>query len=97
MPIYVWIGRDGEGTAELRKAQRPAHLGNLEPLSAEGRIRFAGPLKRPDGTACGSVIVFEADSLEDARAIADGDPYSTSGVFGQVDVFESMQVFPEAG
>ncbi|MAE96589.1 MAG: hypothetical protein CL910_18225 [Deltaproteobacteria bacterium] len=94
MPIYIWIGRDSDRGAQLRKEQRPAHLAHLEPLSAEGRIRFAGPLLQPEGRPCGSVIVFEAASLEEARAIAEGDPYSTSGVFGQVEVFESMQVFP---
>ena len=96
MPIYVWIGRDSEQGAELRKQHRPAHLDNLAPLSKAGRVRFAGPLKQPDGSPCGSVIVFEAESLDAARAIAHADPYSTSGVFGEVEVFESLQVFPES-
>ena len=94
MPIYVWIGRDSDRGAELRKEQRPAHLANLEPLSEAGRIRFAGPLKQADGSPCGSLIVFEAGSLEEAQAIAASDPYTKSGVFGQVEVFESLQVFP---
>ncbi|MDJ0788308.1 MAG: YciI family protein [Myxococcota bacterium] len=96
MPLYVWIGRDGERGAELRKQHRPAHIDNLAPLSKAGRIRFAGPLKQEDGSPCGSVIVFEAENLEAAREIAHGDPYTTSGVFGDVEVFESLQVFPEA-
>lgn len=94
MPLYVWIGRDGSRGAELRPEHRPGHLANLEPLAQAGRIRFAGPLKRADGSPCGSVIVFEASDLDAAEAVAAADPYSTSGVFESVEVFESMQVFP---
>ena len=94
MPLYIWIGRDGPQGAAKRPERRPGHLANLEPLAEAGRIRFAGPLKREDGSPCGSVIVFEADDLDAARAVAERDPYTTSGVFESVEVFESMQVFP---
>lgn len=94
MPVYVWIGRDGDQTAALRQEKRPDHLANLQSLSDAGRIRYAGPLKTAEGKPCGSVIVFDADSLEEATSTANGDPYSTSGVFATVEVFESLQVFP---
>ncbi len=94
MPLFIWIGRDGPRGAELRPDQRPGHLANLEPLAEAGRIRFAGPLKREDGSPCGSVIVFEAPDLAAARDVAERDAYTTSGVFESVEVFESLQVFP---
>jgi hypothetical protein len=94
MGTFIWIGRDGARGAELRALHRPAHLAGLEPLAAEGRIRFAGPMKSPDGTAVGSVIILEAPDLEQARAIAARDPYATQGVFATWEVYETMAVFP---
>jgi uncharacterized protein YciI len=93
MPLYVWIGRDHENSAEARARARPAHL---EKLRAHGaKIRFAGPLRDAGGTARGSVIVLEAASLADVRAIAAADPYATDGVFASWEVFETVQVLPE--
>jgi uncharacterized protein YciI len=95
MPLYVLIGRDGPHGLELRKIHREAHLQKLRPLSVQGRVKFAGPLRNEAGEPQGSVIVFEAADLGEAKAIAAADPYTTSGVFETVEVFETMQVFPE--
>ena len=94
MPLYIYIGHDGPRGAELRKIHRPAHLANLEPLEAEGRIRFAGPLLDPDGNPVGSAIVIEAESLEAARGIAARDPYIAEGIFERHELYETRAVFP---
>jgi uncharacterized protein YciI len=94
MPTFVWIGRDGPRGAELRKLHRPAHLAGLEPLAAQGRIRFAGPLLAPGGTPVGSVIVLDAPDLASAQAVAERDAYATQGVFASWEVFQSAVVFP---
>lgn len=94
MPLYAMIGRDGPQGAALRKQHRPAHLANLEPLDAAGRVRFAGPLLDAQGRPCGSVVIFEAPSLDEARAVAAGDPYVRHGVFASHDVHETRAVFP---
>jgi uncharacterized protein YciI len=95
MPTFVWIGRDGPRGAELRKRHRPAHLAGLEPLAAQGRIHFAGPLLAPGGQPLGSVIVLDAPDLESARAIAAADVYAVEGIFASWEVHESMVVFPK--
>lgn len=96
MPVFVMIGRDGPGALERRPEIRPRHLAHLDPLSRAGRILFAGPLFDDDGrTPRGSVVVFTAESLEDARAIAARDPYVTGGVFASHEVRPSLRVFPE--
>ena len=51
---------------------------------------MAGPLT--DKT--GSVIVVEAESLEEAQDFAQNDPYMINGVFHEVLVHPFMQVFP---
>ena len=94
MGFFVLIGYDGPRGAELRKLHRAAHLKGLEPLAAEGRIRHAGPLLDDAGSPLGSVIVFEAGSLADARELAARDPYVTEGVFERHEVRETKVVFP---
>ncbi|MDJ0852197.1 MAG: YciI family protein [Myxococcota bacterium] len=88
------IGRDGPRGAELRKLHRPAHLEGLEGLEAEGKIRHAGPLLDGEGRPCGSLIVFEADDLAAARALAARDPYVVEGIFASHEVLETKVVFP---
>jgi len=94
LPTFIWIGRDGPRSAELRPLHRPAHLAGLEPLAQAGRIRFAGPLRTPEGQPVGSVIILDAPDLEQARAIAARDAYATQGVFQSWEVFETTVVFP---
>jgi len=93
MPLFVLIGRDGEKGPEHRLRHRPAHLAGLEPLDRAGRIRHAGPLLDAAGTPHGSVVVFEAASLDDARALAARDPYVVEGVFGSYEIHETRAVF----
>jgi uncharacterized protein YciI len=95
LPLYALIGRDGPRGAELRKLHRPAHLAGLEDIEAAGRIRHAGPLLDADGAPIGSLVVFEADSLEEARAIGLRDPYVVEGVFASHEVLETKVVFPK--
>ena len=88
--LFVIIGHDGPEGAERRKSFRTEHLAYLEPLSRAGKVVIAGPFT--DGS--GSLIVFEADSLEAALEQARNDPYVTRGVFGSYDVKPFKQVFP---
>jgi uncharacterized protein YciI len=94
VPWFVMIGHDGPRGLELRKVHRAAHLAGLEPLSQAGRIRHAGPMLGDDGAPLGSVVVFEADNLADAQAIAARDPYVTNGIFARYEVRETAVVFP---
>jgi uncharacterized protein YciI len=94
MPLYVFIGHDGPRGPELRKLHRPAHLAGLEPLDAEGRIRHAGPLLDAAGEPLGSLILFEAESLDAARTLAARDPYVVEGIFERHEVHETRVVFP---
>ena len=66
MPYYALIGHDAAGSLELRKQHRDAHLANLRTLDEAGRVRHAGPMLDDSGAPCGSVVIFEAESLEAA-------------------------------
>ena len=90
MSLFVLIGRDGSDGKRLRPEVRPDHLAHLEPLARAGRIVVAGPFT--DGS--GSLIVFEAESIEDAKAIATNDPYVRRGVFASWEVRPFLRVLP---
>ncbi|HEY3415755.1 MAG TPA: YciI family protein [Armatimonadota bacterium] len=93
MALFVIIGTDGPEAPKLRLLHRTEHLQRLQALDAAGKVVLAGPFE--DKT--GSLIVIEADSLDEARAFAQGDPYVTYGVFTHVKVKPFRQVLPAPG
>jgi uncharacterized protein YciI len=96
MPLFAITGIDGSDGLQKRPSVRPRHLEHLRPISQAGRVVIAGPLFDDDGkTPRGSLIVVEAPTLEDARALAARDPYLLEGVFASVDVRPFAKVFPE--
>lgn len=88
---FVILGFDGPDGEAKRKIYRSDHLAKLEPLDRQGRVILAGPLT--DKT--GSLIVIEADSLEEAQRLAQEDPYTVNGVFERIEVHPFTQVFPK--
>ena len=97
---YAIISEDIADSLEKRLAARPDHVARLTALQDEGRLLVAGPhpaVDSPDpGPAgfTGSLVVAEFDSLEDARAWADADPYVEAGVYAHVTVKPYLRVLP---
>lgn len=98
--LYAIISQDRDGSLDARLRTRPAHLERLEALRQEGRLVLAGPHPAIDsedpGPAgfTGSLVVAEFDSLQDARAWADADPYLAAGVYANVTVKPFRKVLP---
>ena len=64
-----------------RAAMRDQHLTYQKKLEEEGNLFAAGPLLREDGEMAGiGLIILKAGSLEQAKAIADNDPFHKSGL-----------------
>lgn len=97
---YAIQGHDGADVLARRREARPAHLARLHALREEGRLLVAGPLPAIDaedpGPAgfSGSLVVARFDSLPDAQAWADADPYLAAGVYTHVDVRPFLAVLP---
>ena len=97
---YVIVGTDVPNSLERRLGARAAHLERLKKLQTEGRLLLAGPLPAVDALDpgpsgfTGSLIVVEFESLEQARAWAEIDPYVTAGVYAGVTVNPFRKVFP---
>lgn len=89
---YAIISEDVENSLEKRKSASPAHLQRLNKLADQQRLLLAGPhpvIDSPNPGAAGfsgSLIVAEFDSLEQAQAWADADPYVAAGVYNSVTV-----------
>ena len=97
---YSVSSQDVENSLEKRLAARPAHLARLEVLKDQGRLLLAGPHPATDtenpGDAgfTGSLVIAEFNSLEDAQAWADEDPYIEAGVYEKVTVKPFKKVLP---
>lgn len=99
--LYAIIAEDVENSLQNRLAARPKHLERLTALQDQGRLILAGPHPAIDSEApgdagfTGSLVVAEFESLEDAKAWADADPYVEAGVYGKVTVKPFLKVFPK--
>ncbi|HET8903069.1 MAG TPA: YciI family protein [Saccharospirillum sp.] len=94
------VCEDVPDSLPLRQSARAAHLKRLESLKDAGRLLVAGPNPAVEandpGEAgfTGSLIIAEFDSLDDARAWADADPYIDAGVFAEVSIKPFKKVLP---
>lgn len=87
---FVILGYDGPDGQAKRPLHRPAHLERLRALAEHGRLILAGPFT--DHT--GSLIVIEAESLEEATCFAQEDPYTVHGIFHRIEVHPFKMVLP---
>jgi uncharacterized protein YciI len=97
---YAIISEDIPNSLEKRLSVRPAHLERLKDMATQGRLLVAGPHPAIDsedpGEAgfSGSLVIAEFDSLADAQAWADADPYVAAGVYQKVAVKPYKKVLP---
>jgi uncharacterized protein len=61
---------------ELNQEYRQAHLDYLQELAEQDKVHLKGPFL--DGA--GGMVVYKADSLEEAQTLATEDPYVKEGV-----------------
>jgi uncharacterized protein YciI len=69
---YIHYVDDQDAVAAIR----PTHRAYLHGLLEQGQLAAAGPFA--DGT--GALFIYEADSIDAARDLADADPYTQGGV-----------------
>ena len=99
--LYAFVGEDISNSQVKRAAARPAHLKRVDELIAAGKLVLGGAFPAIDsidpGPAgmTGSLIVAEFNSLEEAKAWINADPYVTEGVFAKVTVKPLRKVFPK--
>jgi uncharacterized protein YciI len=82
------ICKDKPGHLQTRLDNRAAHLAHIE---ASGVVEMAGPFLA-DGQMTGSLVILNVDTLADAQAWADADPYAKAGLFETVMLSEWKKV-----
>ncbi|MBL4740591.1 MAG: YciI family protein [Sneathiella sp.] len=83
--LFIAHCLDKDDHLQVRLDNRPDHL---EFLKAKGdALKIAGPTTLADGeTPNGSLIIFEDNSLDAAKAWISKDPYGDAGLFQRVEV-----------
>jgi uncharacterized protein YciI len=67
-----------EATEDLLQSQ---HLGHFADMKEAGLMRVAGPLsEQPDETMRG-ICLYQVDSVDEARRLAEADPAVRAGLF----------------
>jgi hypothetical protein len=98
---YVIYSKDRDDSLPARIEARSAHLARVELLLEQGRLLLAGPrpaIDTPDPGPAGfqgSLIVARFESLADASAWAEADPYVAAGVYDSVEVTPFIRVMPK--
>lgn len=98
--LYMIYSEDIENSLTLRLSVREKHIARLKLMQEQGRLIVAGPCPAIDsedpGSAgfTGSLLILEFDSLDEAQAWADADPYVSAGVYKQVTVKPYKKVLP---
>ncbi len=97
---YAIYSQDAPDSLPRRKKVREDHLARVRVLVDEGRLLVAGPLPAIDapdpGPAgwAGSLIIARFESLEDAQAWANDDPYVHAGAWASVEVSPFVPLLP---
>ena len=81
--LFVAIAIDKPDSLILRMATREAHFAYARET---GVIKLGGPFLDANGEMVGSLIIFEADDIDSARAWHANDPYVKAGLFAHSEV-----------
>lgn len=82
--LFAMIAKDAPGALQLRLDTRPVHLEHLNSLGK--KLVFAGALLDDEEKPEGSLVIFDAEDLEEAKKLAAADPFVAAGVFGSYEV-----------
>lgn len=80
LELYVAMSTPAKEPQDV-KAALPDHLAYQAKLEQAGTLAFAGPMSDETGDHMQGVglVIYRAESLEAARALAEGDPMHQSG------------------
>lgn len=80
LELYVAHSQPAKAPEDV-KASLPDHLAYQASLEAAGKLAFAGPMSDETGDHMQGVglIIYRADTLEEAYALAQNDPMHKSG------------------
>jgi uncharacterized protein YciI len=77
------------GNQDQIAGTRPEHREYLGTLKEQGKLAASGPFEDDSG----ALIIYEADSQEEAEALIADDPFRKAGVFKSYTIKPWRQVF----
>ena len=83
--MFVSLGFLKERTEPDQQVQRETSDFLQQPYMP---IRAAGPLRDRDGRRAAMMMVFEADTMEAAEALAEQSPFMRAGLYDRHEIFE---------
>jgi uncharacterized protein len=91
MPYAIQTA-DKPGSAELRAANRPAHLDYL--TAHASKLLAAGALISDDGTGGhGGIIIVDTDDRAEAERFINDDPFTKAGLFEKITITRWRKAF----
>lgn len=82
--LFAMIAKDAPDALQLRLDTRPVHLDHLNSLGK--KLVLAGALLDDEEKPEGSIVIFDAENLEEAKSLAAADPFVGAGVFASYEV-----------
>lgn len=80
---FALICIDKPGHLSLRQETRADHLSHID---RSGVVEMAGPFLDDTGQMVGSLVILAVESLAEAEAWAEADPYAKAGLFQSVEI-----------
>lgn len=81
--VYRPDRRDGAAPG-IRAGTRPLHQAYMKQFVQ--RVRAGGPVLDASGTACGGLMLIEAETIEDVHAIVANDPFELAKLSERIDI-----------
>ena len=81
---FALVAYDRPNSVARRLEIRPEHLKHLDALGDQ--LVLAGPFLNDAGEGIGSIVVIDAENLEEARMLFGRDPFMTQGLFDSVTI-----------
>ncbi len=76
----LWAALIRYGNPDKIKEVRPVHRQYLSALRERGKLWASGPFVDDSG----ALIIYQAESEEEARQLIEGDPFFAAGVFQDI-------------
>jgi hypothetical protein len=76
----LWAAVIRYGNPDKIKEVRPVHRQYLSALRERGKLWASGPFVDDSG----ALIIYQAESEEEARQLIEGDPFFAAGVFQDI-------------
>jgi uncharacterized protein YciI len=82
--LFALVALDRPNSVDRRMAIRPEHLKHLDTLGEQ--LVLAGPFLNDKEEGVGSIVIIEAETLDEARELFNRDPFVRENLFDQVTI-----------